>query len=383
MKHDHQGDGVDQGRRGMSRRTLLGSGGVALGLALAAPGAASGSGLADGVRASGERQAGVARPRVPQPHLLLAVFEIVGDPSPLLAALGSRILDAAAGDHPALGGLDPGDLTVTVGVGPRLVAMNHPGSIGSEALPPFPREEIDDLHRDGDLVLQICATDPLLPALVLALLTGSQPQLRERWRQRGMRGGAVPVRRGHAAARNLLGFVDGVAVPTSPEELDDSVWIDDGPAAGGTLMVVRRIEIDVARFGALSVPAQEAVIGRRRASGAPLSGGGRAADVDLQAKTADGRYRIPVDAHVRRAHPRPAGVPLMLRRSYSMDDPLGLLFISMQRELSTFSRTLERMSESDALLSFTRTTASGSFLVLPGFDKARSLGSTLFGSGRR
>jgi len=70
----------------------------------------------------------------------------------------------------------------------------------------------------------------------------------------------------------------------------------------------------------------------------------------------------------------------MLRRSYSMDEPLGLLFVSYQAELRTFTQTMERMSESDALLDFTRTTAAGAFLALPGFDAQHPLGSTIFGA---
>ncbi|PCE16161.1 hypothetical protein AUC47_09440 [Microbacterium sp. SZ1] len=385
MKH-HQ-HRVEQDRRpqGLSRRALLGSGGAAaLGLALSGGGASDVSAAVSGigterVDAAGSRQAGIARPRVAQPHLLLAVYDLTGDPAAVLAALGALILELVEGRDRALVGLDPGDLTVTVGAGPRLVAAARKDAPGAEALPTFPREEIDDRHRGGDIVVQVCASDPLLLPLVLLRLAEKTPALRERWRQRGSRGTEERVRRGHSAPRNLLGFVDGIAVPTTKEEFAASVWIPDGPAAGGTVMVVRRMEIDVAAFRSLSVAEQEAAIGRRRASGAPLSGGRIGDDVNLQAKSADGRYLLPIDAHARRAHPRPTGVPLMMRRSYSMDEPLGLLFISMQSELSTFTRTLERMSESDALLAFTRTTASGSFLVLPGFDRDRPLGSSLFG----
>lgn len=229
-------------------------------------------------------------------------------------------------------------------------------------------------------MVQVCASDPLLLPLVLLRIAEHSPALRERWRQRAMRGPDEHVRRGQSAPRNVIGFVDGIAVPVTDDEFARSVWIDEGAAAGGTIMVVRRMVIDVAAFGRLTVAEQEATIGRRRATGAPLSGGEITDDVNLQAKSADGRYLVPSDAHARRAHPRPAGVPLMLRRSYSMEDPVGLLFISMQSQLSTFTRTLERMLESDALLPFTRTTASGAFLVLPGFDRDRPLGESLFGA---
>ncbi|MFJ4223664.1 Dyp-type peroxidase [Microbacterium sp. NPDC089695] len=370
----------------LTRRALLGAGGAAaLGTVLGGREprqGAAGTGTAPvaRVRAEGAHQAGIARPAEAQSHLLLAVFDLDDTPAPVLAELGRSIVDLVDGGHPALAGIAAGDLTVTVGVGPRLVAAVRPDSPGADDLPEFAREEIDDIHRGGDVVIQVCASDPLLLPLALTHLMRTSPELRERWRQRGIRGPVKAVRRGHTAPRNVLGFIDGIAIPTSKSEMADSVWLDDGAAAGGTIMVVRRMVIDIPAFQSLSVAAQEAAVGRRRSSGAPLSGGGIADDVDLQAKTADGRYRLPADAHARRAHPRPIGAPLMLRRSYSMEDPMGLLFISMQTELRTFVRTLERMSESDALLDFTTTTASGTFLLLPGYDRSRPLGSTLFGA---
>ena len=332
-----------------------------------------------GVRVTGRHQAGIQRPSEAQPHLLLGVFDLDGDPRSTLAAMGETVVTLVDGHHPALSGIPSGDLTITVGVGPRVVAAIDVDAPGAESLAEFPREEIDEIHRGGDLVIQICASDPLLLPLVLAHLVATSPGLRERWRQRAIRGPVAAVGDTHTAPRNVLGFIDGIAVPVTKSEFADSVWIEGGPAAGGTIMVVRRMEIDLTAFHALPVTAQEAVVGRRRSRGEPLSGGKIAADVDLQAKTAGGRYLVPVDAHARRAHPRPSGVPLMLRRSYSIEQPTGLLFISMQAELRTFTRTLERMSESDALLDYTRTTAAGSFLLLPGFDRERPLGSTGFG----
>jgi len=69
----------------------------------------------------------------------------------------------------------------------------------------------------------------------------------------------------------------------------------------------------------------------------------------------------------------------MLRRSYSIDEPApGLLFISFQNDLRTFTATLAHMDISDALLPFTTTTAGATFLILPGFDRRHPLGSTLF-----
>jgi len=139
------------------------------------------------------------------------------------------------------------------------------------------------------------------------------------------------------------------------------------------------MELDVPRFAALPVAGQEAVFGRHRGTGAPLSGGAITANPDLGAKTPDGRYLVPATAHVRRANANVVGAGLMLRRSYSTDEPApGLLFISFQNDIRTFTSTLTHMGDTDALLAFTTTTASATFLILPGFDERRPLGGTLF-----
>lgn len=152
-----------------------------------------------------------------------------------------------------------------------------------------------------------------------------------------------------------------------------------GLVADGTLAVLRRMELDLPRFAKLSVAEQEAVFGRHRATGVPLSGGTIASGPDLGAKTPDGRYLVPADAHARRAHATAVGVGLMLRRSYSTDGPApGLLFMSFQNDIRTFTSTLTSMDNSDALLEYTTTTASATFLVLPGFDEQHPLGSRLF-----
>ncbi|MEU9338051.1 Dyp-type peroxidase [Streptomyces sp. NPDC048290] len=336
------------------------------------------------VAVTGRHQAGVLLPQRAQPHLLALVADLdaTAEPGPLLAELGETVRALTAGSDPRLLGLPPGDLTVTIGVGPRLVRTAGAALPGAADLPGFTRERIDSRARGGDLLLQICAGDPLLvPIVAVALLDQAGDRLGERWRQFGRRGTEVPVAGERSAPRNLLGFVDGIVGPHTSAEQERDLWLAGPPeVAGGTLAVVRRMELDLTRFAALSVAEQEAVFGRRRASGVPLSGGDIASAPGLGAKTPEGRYLVPVDAHVRRANPTVVGVGHMLRRSYSIDDPApGLLFISFQNDLRTFTATLTRMETSDALLPFTTTTASGTFLILPGHGPRRPLGSSLFG----
>lgn len=332
---------------------------------------------------TGRYQAGVTLPLPAQPNLLAVVADI-GDAvavGPLLAELGEAIRRLTAGTDARLLGLPPGDLTVTVGVGPRLVRRAGPSLPGATDLPQFSGEQIVPQARGGDLLLQVCASSPLVvPIVAAALLNQAGDRIRERWRQSGSRGPNIPVDHNVTAPRNLLGFIDGIVGPHTTGQQQRDLWLDGpAPVAGGTVAVLRRMELDLPRFAALSVADQEAVIGRRRATGAPLSGGIIASDPDLGAKTPDGRYLIPAAAHVRRAHPTVVGVGLMLRRSYGIDEPgPGLLFISFQNDLRTFTNTLTHMENVDALLPFATTTASATFLILPGFDEQRPLGATLF-----
>ncbi|EME64365.1 Dyp-type peroxidase [Amycolatopsis decaplanina] len=373
---------VNSAERRPSRRAFLGvavTAGLAAGChAASAPGQAA---APDPVPAAGTHQAGVTLPRTPQPHLLLVAADVSVAPGPLLAELGRRVLALTAGTDARLLGLPAGDLTVTVGVGPRLIRERDPSLPGATDLPPSSHEAIAPADRGGDLLLQLCASDPLVPPLAAAALL-AQPGVRERWRQSGRRGPQVPVAGDLTAPRNLLGFVDGIVGPHTPAEQQRDLWLaGPAPVAGGTIAVVRRMELDLARFAGLPVAAQESVFGRHRDTGIPLSGGAIADGPDLGAKTPDGRYLVPANAHIRRAHANVVGAGLMLRRSYSMDDPTpGLVFVSFQNDLHTFTATLAHMETADALLPFTTTTASGTFLILPGFDEHRPLGSPLFAS---
>lgn len=331
------------------------------------------------VPARGRHQAGVVSPALPQSQLISQVYTIDVPPAPLLAGLGSLIDDLTT--TPLDGVVEPGDLTVTVGVGPRWVRAVDPDLPGAQELPPFTGEQIDDRHRGGDLWIQVCGTNSLAVGLAAAQLQEYLRQAGElRWAQGGWRGPYESTPDGHRAGRNLQGFQDGLVNPRSAEDLDEGVWIaQPSKAAGGTIAVIRRFRMDLPAWRALGAAGQERAVGRRKASSMALSG---RANVNLGAKTADGRYRIPVDAHVRRAHPLDVGVPTMLRRSYSIDVPEpGLLFVSFQNELRTFTATMQRLVESDAMVATTTTTATGSFLVLPGATRERPLGSTVFGAG--
>lgn len=388
---------------GISRRALLlGGGGLGLGVVATAvavstahapsaeptpPTPASSEGAA--VPAHGAQQAGIARPATPQRNGLVVVADLGTDQNAdpdaatVLAAL------AAAGDaidactdperfDPVVLPDRPGDVTVTIGLGPRLVRAIDPTLPGADDLPMFRGDEsLAAEATGGDLLIAVYASDAaaLHPVAdrVLAAITGA----RRRWAQQAVRGSGTGT-----VVRNPLGYHDGIIVPHTEDGLAESVWIPSGPAAGGTVAVIRRLRLDIAGFAALAPAAQDRVIGRERASGAPLSGGARDDQVDLGAKTPEGEYLIPARAHARAAHPSFTGSPLMLRRGYAFsnagperDD--GLLFVCFQNDLQTFVRTQHRLDETDDLMAFTRATASASFLIPPGRVGGAPLGASL------
>jgi deferrochelatase/peroxidase EfeB len=342
----------------------------------------------DPVDATGPHQAGIVRPGTPQPHGLLVVLDLATPPAltaasrdairDLCARLGSAILDLTGERTVEAGLLDgPGDVTATIGLGPRVVAAFGAELPGAEPLPAFANDgAVAPERTGGDLLLAVHGSDPNDVHRAATWLTAqAAPDAVVRWSQRGFRAPGTGT-----IARNPLGFHDGVIVPHDAAEQDEHVWIDAGPFAGGSICVVRRLRLDVARFTAEPVGHQEAVIGRRRTDGTPLSGGGPTGEVDLLAKTPDGQYVTPARSHVRAAHPAVTGSALMLRRGYAFDDggdDHGLLFVCFQRDLRTFVQTQFRLDEVDALSEYVTPTGSATFLVLPGFDAGRPLGFTL------
>ncbi len=374
--------------------------GLAIGLGVAGratptppdPGVPTGPAL---VEATGAHQAGIDRPATPQTFCMLAVFDVPTEPTATTireigAALGTAVTTATSPEHAIDAGLldGPGDLTVTVGAGPRLVAAVDRALPGATDLPAFAGDEsIPAERRGGDVAVLACSSDANDAATALAHVAASLPELRLRWMQRGFR-----ARGTGTIARNPLGYHDGVIVPRGEAQLAEHVWVPDGPAAGGSILVVRRLRLDTTGFDALPGERQDQVIGRRRADGVPLSGGELTSEADLLAKTPEGQLLVPATSHVRAAHPSFTGSHLMLRRGYAFDDgtaldhtgsevhDAGLLFMCFQRDLDTFVRTQHRLDEADDLMQYATPTGSGTFLVLPGFDGGRALGTTLAGS---
>ncbi|MEZ5256359.1 MAG: Dyp-type peroxidase [Ilumatobacteraceae bacterium] len=197
--------------------------------------------------------------------------------------------------------------------------------------------------------------------------------------------------------RNLFGFKDGTAniVAEDDAALAEMVWVDpaDDPGAswlgGGTYLVARRIDMHIETWDRTSLGEQEAVIGRDKRHGAPLSGGTEFSEPEFALTGNDGPL-IPVDSHVRLAHPSENGGTRLLRRGYNFTDgsdglgrlDAGLFFIAFTRDpVRHFVPMQTKLARDDRLSEYPRHTGSALFAVPPGVRGAdRYVGDALFES---
>jgi dye decolorizing peroxidase len=188
--------------------------------------------------------------------------------------------------------------------------------------------------------------------------------------------------------RNLFGQRDGSANPAAGSaELDDAVWVRDGPDwfVGGTVLVLRRIRMDLDIWDDFGRAGKEMATARRLDDGAPLTGGGEFDDVGP--RTVDGQgFPIAVGTgHVVRAIARtPAEV--MLRRGFSFDDgptrddlpDAGLLFAAFQADAATaFVPVQARLAESDVMNLWITHIGSAAFAIPPGCAPGEFVGQRL------
>jgi deferrochelatase/peroxidase EfeB len=278
-----------------------------------------------------------------------------------------------------------GDVAVNIGVGASLVSRVAPRQMKPEALtelPAFDRDDLNPAWSNGDLLLHVTARDDdVLNATVDEATRLTRTRAALRWSQAGV----AERQDTDGVSRNALGFKDGSGNPVAGDDRDSVIWTQegDGPAwmTGGTYLVFRKIVLDLNAWHRLSNHEQEQVIGRRKASGAPLSGGHEHTPIDFTAHDEAGALAIPVDAHARRASMMfNQGVQIM-RRGFTFREAgrRGLLFLAYQRDpLQGFIPLQMRLDEADALARFTTTTASAVFAIPP--IGARFVGDGLFNS---
>lgn len=346
----------------------------------------------------GAHQAGIATPA--QAHAVFIAFDLredtTGDRIPALLKLLSDDAARLTAGEPALADTepelarDPARLTVTVGFGPGLftaAGVERLRPDGIAALPSFDVDRLEDRWSGGDLLLQICAEDPLTVShAVRMLVKDTRAFATVRWVQKGFRH-AHGSRAAGATPRNVMGQLDGTVNP-APDASDfiATVWADSGPEwwRGGTTLVLRRIRVELEEWDAVDRTAKELVIGRRLDDGAPLTGDKETDEPDFKATNDLGLPIIPDNAHVQRARD-PEGARIF-RRVYNYDETpdsagtadTGLVFASYQAHVDQFVKIQRRIDEADMLNRWVTPIGSAVFAIPPGCAKGEWIGRRLF-----
>jgi len=232
----------------------------------------------------------------------------------------------SAGDDAMAYGRGPGALTVTVGFGASLltkIGLEHETPEALAPLPTFFGDQIDAASSDGDLVLPVAANDGLIAVHALrALQRAAAATCTQRWQINGFGEAAGVMPSPTATPRNLMGQLDGTGNPKQgTASFSQTVYVpaDSGPTwmRGGSYLVYRRIRMLLNDWDALDRSAQEAVIGRDKPTGAPLSGGTEFTAPDYEKFSATGALLIPPGAHIRQASAQSNSGATILRRPFS------------------------------------------------------------------
>jgi deferrochelatase/peroxidase EfeB len=297
--------------------------------------------------------------------------------------------------------LATGGLTITIGFGPSLfvdaagvdrfgIAARQPAELRD--LPHFPADDLDAQGTGGDLCIQACSDDPQIAVHAIRNLSRiAFGRASLRWSQLGF-GRTSSTSTSQVTPRNLFGFKDGTAniKAEEPAKVSKSVWVQssDAPAwlAGGSYLVARRIRMTIETWDRTALSEQEAIIGRTKGAGAPLSGGSEFTAPDFAVLGRGDKPLIDADSHVRLAHPDSNAGSEILRRGYNFVDgndalgrlDAGLFFISYQRSPEQFIGIQMNLAKNDRMNEYIRHVGSGLFAVPPGARKGSFVGAEIF-----
>lgn len=322
----------------------------------------------------------------------------------LPAEAGEQSADAPGLDAYDTLGLKPAGLTITFGFGPDLFTLNGKDRYGVAALRPAALVDIPAFNGDqmvegqcgGALCVQACSNNAQVSFhAVREMARLSYGVASIKWTQSGF----SPANISPGTPRNLMGFKDGTLNP-SGHVMDEVVWAGSEGAPwmrNGSYVVTRRIRMALEHWERMKLGFQEQTFGRKKLSGAPLSGTHEFDKPDYQAVDADGNYIIPQNSHIRLAAPELNDGAQILRRSYAyhngavftaerwppwrqaVEFDAGLFFLAYQKDPRTgFIKLFDKMSKFDMLNQFTTHVNNAVFACPPGTKEGGYIGETLF-----
>ena len=288
---------------------------------------------------------------------------------------------------------NPARLTVTFGFGPGFfskLGLSAQQPVGFAELPSFSIDQLTPEFSGGDLLIQIGSDDPLTLSHAVRQLTRTARSFAEIiWSQNGFTQDPAVALSGQTG-RNLFGQVDGTINPRSTEEYASQVWSSGQPAwfAGGSQMVLRRIEMNLDTWDQLDEGGKELAVGRKLSNGAPLTGAQEFDPPDLSATTEAGLPVIASFAHMRRAMPTNPEEKF-LRRPVNYDEGLhadgrsnvGQLFAAYMANIEKqYIPVQQRLADLDLMNTWTTPIGSAVFALPPGCQPGGYIGEGLLES---
>ncbi len=289
-------------------------------------------------------------------------------------------------DNGVLGPTIPADgLRVTVSAGASLfddrfgLSGLRPAKLTTMSAAPFPNDALQADICDGDLLLQMSAVhdDTLIHAL-RQIMKVTRGGMQIRWRQDGFH----PTPRPSGSPRNLFGFKDGIANPDANDAalMDSLVWVHGGSngepewTTGGTYHVVRIIRMLVEFWDRIDLYEQEQIVGRRKDSGAPGTGGSETTAPNYAIDPTG--EAILFSAHIRKANPRTPETAdsRILRRGYNYDNGVdlngeleqGLLFAAFNQDIERQFMAVQTRLIGEQMIAYILPIGGGYFFTLPG-----------------